>query len=579
VKQGCATLSNLSFVLSRNEYCFSIGIVALELQKHAGIYLPSFEFTWHPVSEDSDSEDSDSEELQDFLDRQLQHICDVNEDVKKVMKKYGTDRLVQHFLRMTQDLWSFHNNEYIFSLVIDELKHGHVLDTEMPVELNEGRETRQHSHVENGFLTQIYDELPKHYLHVAHSFDVKIQSKRVTFAHWQRRLIEMSHFQVLIDKKDSMDSELLSAYNQNKVPNHDFHPLNVYLGFDAIRCGDPQSKGSKCATVYYHSRRAGRLIKHHRDARGELRLSSGGTQYCQGLTVIVDDRIGALPLNPTKQDFAFGESEHGETWHDNMILWIAAIAKLYYNYHLDNCGGLKKTLTGKVSAKYNSAINLSSSNKVFRSIDECTFSTFKGTVPGKGAGWKYIAAHDSLQLGNKKACKVQVGKDVLMRLTTLTKKAPVRKTSIPSSKKKIKPAAKPRPLKVTKSNSNKRKRGYEEVSVVIGSSVMSLKNEVVKELKESLLQAEEDKEDLEIEVALRDEKIADLKLKLNAVSSDGGGLQLEISRRDEMIQDLEIALNVKNEDVSADSNLQSENEQLKEKLGKALVTIALQNSM
>jgi hypothetical protein len=45
-----------------------------------------------------------------------------------------------------------------------------------------------------------------------------------------------------------------------------------------------------------------------------------------------------------------------------------------------------------------------------------------------------------------------------------------------------------------------------------------------------------------------------------------------------MIQELEIASQVKEEVVGADSNLQRENEQLKEKLGKALVTIALQNS-
>ena len=44
-----------------------------------------------------------------------------------------------------------------------------------------------------------------------------------------------------------------------------------------------------------------RLIKDYRDARGELLLSAGGTDFCQGLTIIVDDKHGMLPLNPTKQ--------------------------------------------------------------------------------------------------------------------------------------------------------------------------------------------------------------------------------------------------------------------------------------
>ena len=44
-----------------------------------------------------------------------------------------------------------------------------------------------------------------------------------------------------------------------------------------------------------------RLIKDYRDARGELLLSAGGTDFCQGLTIVVNDKHGMLPLNPTKQ--------------------------------------------------------------------------------------------------------------------------------------------------------------------------------------------------------------------------------------------------------------------------------------
>ena len=80
-------------------------------------------------------------------------------------------------------------------------------------------------------------------------------------------------------------------------PNDEYE-LDVYIGFDAVRINQ---KVQKTATLLYHSRGAGRLIKKYEDARSLLRLPSGGTNYCQGLTIIVDDKHGVLPLNPTKQ--------------------------------------------------------------------------------------------------------------------------------------------------------------------------------------------------------------------------------------------------------------------------------------
>ena len=411
VKQGCATLSNLSFVLSRNNYTFSIGVVAFALQKHSGIYLPHYEFTWDPdiintlsaSQSQSHSQSQLNASLQNFLSNQLYKICTEDKAVSNQIKVYGegkltsgVHRLMQHFYRMTNDLWSIQHNPHIFSLVIHNLKHGQVLDQHQH---DESRETRQNNHVTKGFLTQIHEKLPKHYLHVAHSFDFQVGGKRVVFAYWQRRLCEMAKFTVVIDKKDPLNTELLQLYAKDKVPNHDYHSLNVYLGFDAMRCGDKSNKGNKCATIYYHSRRAGRLIKHHRDARGELCLSSGGTQYCQGLTIIVDDSDGSLPLNPTKQDFAFGEKTHGETWLWNMKLWIAGITKVYYNHHLENYDGLKTTLTAHIEALANTAQELTDDGEQdFDSIEECEFSSFEGM------SWKYNTTNECLQVNNRKGC-------------------------------------------------------------------------------------------------------------------------------------------------------------------------------
>jgi hypothetical protein len=54
--------------------------------------------------------------------------------------------------------------------------------------------------------------------------------------------------------------------------------------------------------LYVYSRQSGRLITHHADARTRLGLPAGGSEYSQGLTIIIDDFGGNLPLNPTKQE-------------------------------------------------------------------------------------------------------------------------------------------------------------------------------------------------------------------------------------------------------------------------------------
>ena len=149
--------------------------------------------------------------------------------------------------------------------------------------------------------------------------------------HWQNRLAEMTHFTIRVHKKVQLDAGNFNV-NQNvnvnvnqkkkyiapahsrararfRAPVHsrvrasnrsrenDAYDLDVYLGFDVIRCLERAS--TKCAKLVYHSRRTVRLIKDYRDARGELLLSAGGTDFCQGLTIVVNDKHGMLPLNPT----------------------------------------------------------------------------------------------------------------------------------------------------------------------------------------------------------------------------------------------------------------------------------------
>jgi hypothetical protein len=71
--------------------------------------------------------------------------------------------------------------------------------------------------------------------------------------------------------------------------------------------------GSDSVSLFVYSRQSGRLIKHSVDGSSVLGLTSSGTQFCQGSTILVDDIHGKLPLNPTKQDLAFGEEANGES--------------------------------------------------------------------------------------------------------------------------------------------------------------------------------------------------------------------------------------------------------------------------
>lgn len=76
-------------------------------------------------------------------------------------------------------------------------------------------------------------------------------------------------------------------------------PMRVFCGFDAKVMNDNTEK--KCGALFLYSRQSGRLITHHVDARTLLGLTAGGTEFCSGLRVIIDDFDGHLPLNPTKQ--------------------------------------------------------------------------------------------------------------------------------------------------------------------------------------------------------------------------------------------------------------------------------------
>lgn len=91
------------------------------------------------------------------------------------------------------------------------------------------------------------------------------------------------------------------------------------------------------------------MIQYDEDARLILGLTGGGTDFCQALTVIVDDSEGHLPLDPTKQYIAFGNQERGNMHEENLFSVVHAVVKFYWRYHINKYSGSKKALTEKIT--------------------------------------------------------------------------------------------------------------------------------------------------------------------------------------------------------------------------------------
>lgn len=125
-----------------------------------------------------------------------------------------------------------------------------------------------------------------------------------------------------------------------------------------------------------YSRKSGRLIKHIPDARHILGVNSGGTDFCQGLTIIFDDVTGMLPLTPTKQDFAFGHEKNGEIHQDNLYNWIGAYTSLYYQKKLEiytKKGTLKEVVAGHLAD-----VQANDNRDIQRSLLDGRFNTYVG---------------------------------------------------------------------------------------------------------------------------------------------------------------------------------------------------------
>ena len=382
LKQGCAVLSNLSFVLIRrgdgDANKFSLGVIAKQLQRPEGISLPSMEFVSHDLA-------SLKEEMSTLFTGTAVGECVTAYGAGSLTA--GINRLLCHFQQMMS---SKRNDEWghfgqVFRVVLHDVKGSGNSDS-----------------TALSLMDELNTALPSTYIHLPDNVEVKVHGEVVQFHHYQSRLIELAAFYQKIDTSTPVGGD-----GDWQHPEQGYN-LRLLLGFDASR------KGGR-PKLCIHSRHSGRLVKSVEDCRAVLGLTTGSTDFCQGLTVIVDDMFGHLPLNPTKQDIAFGEQEAGDVHKTNLFSWIGAYAYLYYNVHRDKrFGGSKMALSAGISRIFSQQDAVAWDGP---SLDECVFTEYKFLT------WKFIKATGNIRCGNMKKVSAVAGEDTRWRFDEVAEAA------------------------------------------------------------------------------------------------------------------------------------------------------------
>lgn len=349
LKQGCAALANCSFVLIRMGNDLHLGVIAKALQRKEGCFFPHYYM----------GKVSTSEKLSDMLHCVMENPADdwrlanCLEDYGGGCARMGARRLKHHIKRILwNEIWA--REEHVFMLILSDLIHGQKRKRAPPtpggVKNNlippPTRTSSDDVDSVDSFIDEIRSILPKQYIHIPSSFHLRVGGKPIEFEYWPNRLVALTEFGVPIVKTHPFYED--AYWNQMKHRDKkDWYLIKLYIGFDGTRC---KTKGT--ASLFVYSRKAGRLITKIDDVRSFLSLGASGTDYCQGLTIILDDEEGNLPLNPTKQDLAFGEEEDGDSHKTNLYAWAGACAYAFWNHYFEMCNKRKELLGDQVSSSF-----------------------------------------------------------------------------------------------------------------------------------------------------------------------------------------------------------------------------------
>jgi Bromodomain len=402
LKQGCAALSDCSLVLTRNLATVEIGIIAKDLQSTHGVFLPSF--TFDDVRDPSELSDIIRTwlECQPAISAALSNALGPSVDVHRHVTQFAES--------LYQDQWR--DEDHVFLLVLCKLKKS----ADAPHALI------QRISPAKAFLQDIKAMLPEYYINLPSSqgtFDFVIDKKAVDFTHWQKRLVELTKFEVYIPTDRPFESLPEDSWDK---PSPDKHTLSIYCGFDAQRVNRDmqQKRGASTCMLYIYSCQAGRLIQKEVDARYMLGLSSSGVDYTQGLTVIVNDVAGKLPLTPTKDGIAWSERTNGDIHQRNLLSWTGAVAGFFWNFHKQQIGGKNNNKVKEVMKNTIQSFALveQASNGVLTNVPEtledANLSRFHGVQ------WKRVQANFDNRWKIRKGmqpCTHEKGPDTLFSIT------------------------------------------------------------------------------------------------------------------------------------------------------------------
>ncbi len=478
LKQGCAALSDLSFVLVKNSNQISFGFIAKSLQHEEGCYLPSFVF---------DQSKNVISNLRSILtQKDLSNVANCVTEYGFGDFDKGIDMLVNHINQMKDNNdWGQH--EYVFKLVITDVKQnnessgGDSSENEIPYEeetltsvvssviassVTRRSPSSKKNHSKNkqspfrSMMQDVFVELPRYYVHIPDDFHIKVNKKQVSFNFWQKRLVSLMRF----DQSVSTDKYIRDQHDI-RISSNNYMKVRIFCGFDPIRVSSETDQ--KAASLYIYSRKSGRLIKHEPDARNMLKITAGGTDFCQGLTCIVDDVDGYIPLNPTKQDVAFSEMENGDILKENLYAWVSAHVSIYYKYHKDKKFDNRKTdltlalkdLAKKVKKKFSGSPMSSEVGYSLKPLADADFLTLRNVV--------YTKKEDKIMAKmSDKIKEAGTGADTLFKLRGKVSKSaknqsPKTKKATPKKRKStvLQDLPRPKPLRSSK-------RVKKEVNVV-----------------------------------------------------------------------------------------------------------------
>ena len=99
----------------------------------------------------------------------------------------GIDGLCKRFDDICHD---FYGNDHVFELILNRIHHGQIeglvkraLDAQQKITVNQ-------------LMKDLQREIPRTYLHAPASFEFIVGKQKLTFKHWQERLVELTTFTV-----------------------------------------------------------------------------------------------------------------------------------------------------------------------------------------------------------------------------------------------------------------------------------------------------------------------------------------------------------------------------------------------